>query len=82
MNHLSIHNVVKIEVRRTCEHWKRVKFSTDSHGIGGMDAPLRSLRSLGGKYNKELASSHIISRDPCRIVGSQAHRQVRWGTPP
>jgi len=32
MNHLSIHNVVKIEVRRTCEHWKRVKFSTDNHG--------------------------------------------------
>ena len=32
MNNMSIHNVVKIEVRRTCEHWKRVKFSTDSHG--------------------------------------------------
>ena len=35
-----------------------------------MDAPLRSLRSLGGKYNKELASSHIISRDSGRLVGS------------
>ena len=32
MNHLSIHNVVKIEVRRTCEHWKRIKFSTNGDG--------------------------------------------------
>ena len=32
MNNMSIHNVVKIEVRRTCEHWKRIKFSTNSHG--------------------------------------------------
>jgi len=29
MNNLSIHGVIKIEVERTCEHWKHVTFRTD-----------------------------------------------------
>ena len=29
MNNLSIHGVIKIEVERTCDHWKHVTFRTD-----------------------------------------------------
>jgi len=29
MNSLSIHGVIKIEVARTCDHWKHVTFITD-----------------------------------------------------
>ncbi len=29
MNNLSIHGVIKIEVERTCDHWKHITFRTD-----------------------------------------------------